>query len=85
MTELTSDTGLTGYDRTLLRRLLRRLRPYRWQAVLAVLLLLVSAALALVGPVLTQRMLDVAVPLPSWPNRLRPAHFTPPSLAMQMW
>jgi ATP-binding cassette subfamily B protein len=62
MTELTSDTGLTGYDRTLLRRLLRRLRPYRWQAVLAVLLLLVSAGLALVGPVLTQRLLDVAVP-----------------------
>ena len=62
MAELTSDTGLKGYDRALLRRLLVRLRPYRWQAVLAVLLLLVSAGLALVGPVLTQRMLDVAVP-----------------------
>jgi ATP-binding cassette subfamily B protein len=62
MAELTTDTGLKGYDRALLRRLLVRLRPYRWQAVLAVLLLLVSAGLALVGPVLTQRMLDVAVP-----------------------
>ena len=62
MAELTSDTGLKGYDRALLRRLLVRLRPYRWQAALAVLLLLVSAGLALVGPVLTQRMLDVAVP-----------------------
>jgi ATP-binding cassette subfamily B protein len=62
MTELTSDTGLKGYDRALLRRLLVRLGPYRWQALLAVLLLLVSAGLALVGPVLTQRMLDVAVP-----------------------
>lgn len=62
MAELTSDTGLKGYDRALLSRLLVRLRPYRWQALLAVLLLLVSAGLALVGPVLTQRMLDVAVP-----------------------
>jgi ATP-binding cassette subfamily B protein len=62
MAELTEDAGTRGVDRQLFRRLLHQLRPYRWQAALAVLLLLCSAALALVGPVLTQRVLDVAVP-----------------------
>jgi ATP-binding cassette subfamily B multidrug efflux pump len=62
MAELTEDAGSGGIDRQLFRRLLRQLHPYRWQAALAVLLLLCSAALALVGPVLTQRVLDVAVP-----------------------
>jgi ATP-binding cassette subfamily B protein len=50
------------YDAELMRRILAYLRPYRWLAALAVLLLLVTAALALVGPLLTQRALDVAVP-----------------------
>ncbi len=51
-----------GYDAQLMRRLLHYLRPYRWLALLAVLLLLATAALTLVGPALTQRALDVAVP-----------------------
>lgn len=51
-----------GYDASLLRRLLRYLRPYHWHAVLAVVLLLATAALSLVGPILTQQALDVAVP-----------------------
>jgi ATP-binding cassette, subfamily B, multidrug efflux pump len=51
-----------GYDATLLRRLLVYLRPYRALAILAVLLLLAGAGLALVGPLLTQRALDVAIP-----------------------
>jgi ATP-binding cassette subfamily B multidrug efflux pump len=51
-----------GYDATLLRRLLVYLRPYRGLAVLAILLLLAGAGLALVGPLLTQRALDVAIP-----------------------
>src|SRR5919109_2057391 len=51
-----------GYDATLLRRLLVYLRPYRGLTALAVLLLLAGAGLALVGPFLTQRALDVAVP-----------------------
>jgi ATP-binding cassette subfamily B protein len=50
------------YDAELMRRLLAYLRPYRWLAGLAVLLLLGTAALTLVGPGLTQRALDVAVP-----------------------
>jgi len=50
------------YDARLMRRLLEFLRPYRWTAAYAVLLLLATAGLALVGPLLTQRALDVAVP-----------------------
>ena len=46
-----------SYDATLLRRLLVYLRPYRGLALLAVLLLFMSAGLALVGPLLTQRAL----------------------------
>src|SRR5215207_6027705 len=51
-----------GYDAALLRRLLTYLRPYRGLTALAVLLLLAGAGLALVGPALTQRALDVAIP-----------------------
>lgn len=51
-----------SYDAALFRRLLRYLRPYRWAAVLAIVLLLATAALSLVGPALTQQALDVAVP-----------------------
>ncbi|MEO8200321.1 MAG: ABC transporter ATP-binding protein [Gemmatimonadota bacterium] len=51
-----------GYDASLLRRLIRYLRPYRWHAILAVSLLLATAGLSLVGPILTQQALDVAVP-----------------------
>src|SRR5688572_18921640 len=51
-----------AYDARLLRRLLRYLRPHGWLASAALLLLLVSAGLALVGPWLTQYALDVAIP-----------------------
>lgn len=51
-----------GYDSALLRRLLTYLRPYRWHAIAAVVLLLATAGLSLVGPYLTQQALDVAVP-----------------------
>lgn len=50
------------YDAALMRRLLAYIAPYRWLAALAVLLLLGTAGLTLVGPWLTQRALDVAVP-----------------------
>jgi len=52
-----------SYDARLLRRLLLYLRPYRGLTALAVLLLLGGAGLALIGPLLTQRALDVAIPL----------------------
>ncbi len=51
-----------SYDAALMRRLLTYLRPYGWLAVLALFLLLGAAGLTLVGPALTQRALDVAVP-----------------------
>ena len=50
------------YDAALLRRLLRYALPYRRDVVLAVVLLLAGGLLALVGPWLTQRALDVAIP-----------------------
>ncbi|MBA3260815.1 MAG: ABC transporter ATP-binding protein [Gemmatimonadales bacterium] len=51
-----------GYDATLMRRLLGYLRPYRWHTAAALLLLVVQSGLALVGPLLTQRALDAAIP-----------------------
>ncbi len=51
-----------AYDAALMRRLLRYLRPYWWAVGLAVLLLLAGAGLTVVGPALTRRVLDVAVP-----------------------
>jgi ATP-binding cassette subfamily B multidrug efflux pump len=56
------DLPAAGYDATLLRRLVRYLRPYRWLATGAVLLLLLQSGLALVGPRLTEQALDVAIP-----------------------
>jgi ATP-binding cassette subfamily B protein len=50
------------YDAALLRRLLRYALPYRRDVALAVVLLLAGGLLALVGPWLTQRALDVAIP-----------------------
>ncbi|HWA58358.1 MAG TPA: ABC transporter ATP-binding protein, partial [Gemmatimonadales bacterium] len=51
-----------GYDAALMRRLLRYVTPYRGTAAAALLLLLATAGLTLVGPALTQRALDVAIP-----------------------
>lgn len=51
-----------GYDGTLMRRLLGFLRPYRRHTALALLLLLLQSGFALVGPRLTERALDAAIP-----------------------
>jgi ATP-binding cassette, subfamily B, multidrug efflux pump len=51
-----------AYDARLMRRLLRYLRPYHGRVVLAVLLMLVIAALELVGPLLFAFALDRAIP-----------------------
>jgi ATP-binding cassette subfamily B protein len=56
------DAPAPRYDAALLRRLLRYLRPYRWLAAGAILLLLIQSVLALIGPRLTERALDVAIP-----------------------
>ena len=63
MSELESDELPPDVvDRRLLGRLLRYLAPYRRSVALAVLLLLVHAGLAVVGPAMTQRALDHAIP-----------------------
>jgi ATP-binding cassette subfamily B multidrug efflux pump len=51
-----------AYDARLMRRLLRYVRPYTRLVLAALLLLLCEGALQLVGPFLTRRVIDVAVP-----------------------
>ncbi|HEY4100119.1 MAG TPA: ABC transporter ATP-binding protein [Gemmatimonadales bacterium] len=59
---IAADDVLEGPDPEMGRRLVRYVRPYLAAISVAVALLLVDAALALVGPFLTQRALDVAIP-----------------------
>ncbi|HEV2291442.1 MAG TPA: ABC transporter transmembrane domain-containing protein, partial [Gemmatimonadales bacterium] len=56
------DALQAGYDPALFRRLVRYLAPYRWLVVSALGLLAIEAGLALVGPELTKRAIDVAIP-----------------------
>jgi len=51
-----------AYDGRLMRRLLRYARPYRGLVIGALVLLLADGFLQLVGPALTQRVIDVAIP-----------------------
>lgn len=51
-----------AYDARLMRRLLRYLRPYRWQVAVAVLVLTLASAAQIVGPWITQLVIDVAIP-----------------------
>lgn len=48
-----------AYDARLMRRLLRYLRPYKWQALTALMLTILSAPLVLAGPPLTQAVVDL--------------------------
>ncbi len=50
------------YDGRLARRLLRYVRPYGWLVVVSLVLLMLDGLLQLVGPYLTQRVIDVALP-----------------------
>ncbi|MGH7591222.1 MAG: ABC transporter ATP-binding protein [Gemmatimonadales bacterium] len=59
---IAEDALQAGYDSALFRRLVRYLAPYRWLVAAALLLLAMDAALALVGPELTKRAIDVAIP-----------------------
>lgn len=56
------DAIAKGYDGRLMRRLLRYTRPYRRLVAGALVLLMLEGALQLVGPLLTQQVIDVAVP-----------------------
>ncbi len=51
-----------AYDGRLMRRLLRYVRPYGWLVGISLVLLMLDGLLQLVGPVLTQRVIDVALP-----------------------
>jgi ATP-binding cassette subfamily B protein len=59
-----SDEEVAGkkYDRRLVRRLLVYVRPYRLLVAGALFLLMTEGLLQLVGPILTQRVIDVALP-----------------------
>jgi ATP-binding cassette, subfamily B, multidrug efflux pump len=58
------EDGASGkrYDRRLVRRLLVYVRPYRPLVAGALVLLMTEGLLQLVGPILTQRVIDVALP-----------------------
>ena len=60
----TSDEDATArkYDRHLARRLVAYVRPYRLLVAGALVLLMAEGLLQLVGPLLTQRVIDVALP-----------------------
>ncbi|MGH7669512.1 MAG: ABC transporter ATP-binding protein, partial [Gemmatimonadaceae bacterium] len=51
-----------AYDGRLMRRLLRYVRPYGWLMGISLVLLMADGLLQLVGPLLTQRVIDVALP-----------------------
>ncbi|MEO5510223.1 MAG: ABC transporter ATP-binding protein [Longimicrobiales bacterium] len=51
-----------AYDARLMRRLLRYLRPHRPRVASAIAVLLVGAGVELIGPLLTKRALDQAIP-----------------------
>ena len=57
------ETVARRYDRRLVRRLLVYVAPYKRLVAAALLLLMTEGLLQLVGPVLTQRVIDVAVPM----------------------
>jgi ATP-binding cassette subfamily B multidrug efflux pump len=65
-----ADTGIhveeealgKAYDARLMRRLLRYLRPYKLPVVAAVALLMLGSAMEVVGPWLTQLVIDRAIP-----------------------
>ncbi|MEO8563846.1 MAG: ABC transporter ATP-binding protein [bacterium] len=54
--------GVKRYDRRLVRRLLVYVRPYRALVAGALVLLMTEGLLQLVGPIMTQRVIDVALP-----------------------
>jgi ATP-binding cassette, subfamily B, multidrug efflux pump len=51
-----------AYDVRLMRRLLGYLRPYRWPVALALVILLLGSGIAIVGPWITQLVIDEAIP-----------------------
>lgn len=55
------DEGAKAFDPKLARRLIRYLEPYRWRAALSVFLVILSAALEIVGPAIIAVAIDLYV------------------------
>ena len=51
-----------AYDARLMKRLLRYLGPYQWRVAIAVIVLILASATQVVGPWLTQIIIDEAIP-----------------------
>src|SRR5678816_1107904 len=51
-----------SYDARLMRRLSIYVRPYRWLVAAALVCLVLDGLMQLVGPLMTQRVIDVALP-----------------------
>ncbi len=51
-----------AYDARLMKRLIRYLAPYKWHVALAILVLMLASATQIVGPWLTQLVIDEAIP-----------------------
>lgn len=51
-----------AYDARLMRRLIEYLRPYRWHVAGALVVLLLGSWMAIIGPWVTQRVIDEAIP-----------------------
>ncbi len=76
------DSTTRRYDRRLARRLIVYVRPYRLLVTGALLLLMLEGLLQLVGPLLTQRVIDVALPAHDAGMALRSAMIYAASLVL---
>ncbi|MEO8624665.1 MAG: ABC transporter transmembrane domain-containing protein, partial [bacterium] len=76
------DASAKRYDRRLARRLIVYVRPYRPLVAGALVLLMVEGLLQLVGPLLTQRVIDVALPARDAGMTMRAALFYAGSLVL---
>jgi len=61
------DVMQKGYDPRIVRRLAGFVRPYRWQVVLALLLMLVGSGMMIAGPYLVKQALDAGLSAGSLP------------------
>src|SRR5438094_7047394 len=61
--EIHEDDALgKAYDARLMRRLAVYVRPYSWLVLAAVSCLMLDGLMQLVGPLMTQRVIDLALP-----------------------
>ena len=71
-----------AYDGRLMRRLLRYVKPYGWLVAVSLVLLMADGLLQLVGPFLTQRVIDVALPQRDAGMAMRAAYLFAASLVL---